>query len=144
MITVPTVTNIYINILDQVLAIELCKKEISKKILLLKPGKRRLNFIHSFLGYDLNKHELLEHAAVIALHNDEQDILERISQFYYYREEEDLLSHIRKEIRLNSVLMETIKKQLNNHNLTFVEKRMLKEITKYVLEQAREYMKKGK
>ncbi|NLB87816.1 MAG: hypothetical protein GX790_01110, partial [Syntrophomonadaceae bacterium] len=103
MINMPTVTNIYINIFDQVMAIELCKKELSKKILLLKPCKRRLNFIHSFLGYDLNKHELLEHATVIALHNDEKDILEKIDHFYSYREEEDLLNHIRKEIMLNSV-----------------------------------------
>lgn len=139
----PTVINLYRNILEQVYSIELCKKELSKKMLLLKAGKRRLSFIHSFLSYDLNKHELLEHATVVALHNEERDILEEIKQFYLYREEEDLLNHIRKEIRLNSVLMETVKKQLNNKNLTFVEKRMIKEITKYVLEQAREYMKKN-
>lgn len=140
----PTITNLYKNILEQVYSIELCKKELSKKMLLLKAGKRRLNYIHSFLSYDLSKHELLEHATIVAIHNGEDDILEEINRFYINREEEDLLSHIRKEIRLNSVLMETVKKQLNNKNLTFVEKRMIKEITKYVLEQAREYMRKNK
>ena len=93
MITVPTVTNIYINILDHGIGYRIhVKKEISKNPALKTRQAQRLNFIHSFLGYDLNKYELLEHAAAIALSQcDEQDILERISQFYYYREARGLI-----------------------------------------------------
>jgi hypothetical protein len=49
----PTITPLYKNILDQVLAIELCKKELSKKMLLLKDGKRKQNYVRSFLSYDV-------------------------------------------------------------------------------------------
>ncbi len=137
-----SVTALYKNILEQVLAIELCKKELSKKMLLLKDGKRKLSYIHSFLSYDLNKHELLEHAAVVAIHNREAEILEQIEKFYAYSSGEDILASIRKEIKTSCSLMDIVKKQLNNpQGLTFVEKRMLSETNKYVLEQAREYMK---
>lgn len=141
----PTATTIYKNIFEQVLAIELCKKELSKKILLLKDGKRRLNFIHSFLSYDLNKHELLEHATVVAFHNQEIEILNDISRFYSYSEEDEILDCIRKEIKMSRSLMEAIRKKINNpQGLTFIEKRMLNEINKYVIEQARQYMKMKK
>lgn len=141
----PTATNLYQNIFEQIFAIELCKKELSKKMLLQKDIKNRQKYIYSFLNYDVNKHELLEHAAIVAYHNDEKDILLKISSYYKDNTEEDIINIIREEIKNIRSLHFIVKKQISfPQNLSFVEKRRLNDINKYVLEQARLYMQTKK
>ncbi|HZK43625.1 MAG TPA: hypothetical protein VFC73_04985 [Syntrophomonadaceae bacterium] len=141
----PTATSLYKNIFEQILTIETCKKDLSKKILLLKEGKRRTSYIYAFLSYDFNKHELLEHATIVALHNYEETILENIKKFYSHCTEDEILTCIRKEIKTSKMLLDSVKKQMHNKSeLSFTEKRMFDEVCKYVVEQAREYMKINK
>jgi hypothetical protein len=63
------VAAIYTGILEQVMRVEKLKRALSKQILTVKDKKRRLDLICKFLEYDLNKHQLFEQAAVIALSN---------------------------------------------------------------------------
>ncbi len=136
------VNSLYKNTLEQVLAIELKKKDLSHKILLLKEGKRKWTHMYTFLSYDVSKHELLEHITVVFMQNKEDELIKQIENFYLYRNDADVLVAIRKEIKTDLAFMEVVKKQLNHPaNLTFVEKRMLNEISKFIIEMAREYMK---
>ncbi len=138
-------TTLYSNIFEQVLAIELCKKELSKKILLFKEASKRQRYIFSFLNYDVNKHELLEHAAIIAYQHKEKEVLEKIGNFYKDRAGEDIMDAIKQEINLAKSLNIVVQKQINYpQRLSFVEKRRLSDINKYVLEQARAYMRVNK
>ncbi len=141
--SIPTI--LYSNIFEQVLAIELCKKELSKKMLLFKEAKQRQRYIYSFLNYDVNKHELLEHAALIAYQHNEKEVLDRISRFYADNPEENIIESIRQEMKLAKSLNFVVQKQINYpQRLSFVEKRKLSDINKYVLEQARAYMRVNK
>ena len=83
---------LYQDILQQVMVLESYKKELSIKILLTKDGSsRRLGLILRFLNYDLDKHELLEHAAVLAMSNQADIILEDLQRLYAYTDGNDLI-----------------------------------------------------
>jgi hypothetical protein len=94
------VLSIYKDILDQVLIREGYKKDISRTIVMSKISSRRLHLIYSFLGFDLDKHRLLEYAAIVALSNDEPIVLHNLKKFYSHSEENDILDQIRREIIL--------------------------------------------
>jgi hypothetical protein len=135
-----TVLSIYKDILDQVLIRESYKKDISRTIVMSKNSNRRLHLITSFLGFDLDKHRLLEYAAIIALSNDEPTILHNLKKFYSHSEEGDILDQIRREIILVDKYMEIINKEIKRPgSSSFIEKRMIQEISKYVLALARAY-----
>jgi hypothetical protein len=134
------VISLYKNILDEVINLENKKREISIQILLTKNESKRLNLISSFLTYDLNKHELLERAAVIAVQNKELNVLEQLQKMYSHCEDDELLNKIRKEIKYIKRFRKNINKAVKYPDfLSFFERRMIQEISKYVVEQARIY-----
>ncbi len=134
------IVNLYRNILNEVIVIENHKKEISKEILLTRDEKKRLGLIYRFLGYDLKKHELLDRAAVAAINNNEEEVIGHLQKLYSQCKEEGLVTEIRKEIKYTEKFLKTIDKAIKYPEFrTFFERRMTKEISKYVIEQARMY-----
>ncbi|MDD3269196.1 MAG: hypothetical protein PHX14_07735 [Syntrophomonadaceae bacterium] len=131
---------LYKDLLKQVSVLESCKREISSEILLTKKGKARLSLIYNFLSYDLDKHELLEHAAVLAISNKEEMMIEDLEKLYMHHDGKELIEKIRSEIKLIKKFMQTINKAVKFPDASsFFERRMIQEISKYVLEQARLY-----
>ena len=135
------VMTFYQSILQQVLKIEVLKKELSREILICRDKKSRLKLINSFLQYDLKKHELLEHAAVVAAGNEEMKILDDIRELYVHTgKNEDTITIIREEITLVRQFLYLIENAFKPHStLNFLEKRMAQEVEKYVTEQAKIY-----
>lgn len=129
-------------ILKEIQIIEAAKGEISLQ-LLLKPIKfKRQNFICDFLRYELDKHELMEELALYAINNNETEILKNMELFYSHVEEGTLLFKIRKEIYSTETFIRSMKKDMaNSKGSSFLEKRLVQEINKYVMAQARCYRK---
>ncbi|MGI6452041.1 MAG: hypothetical protein ACOX0E_00925 [Syntrophomonadaceae bacterium] len=133
---------IYRNILEQVKIIENYKRDLSSHILMIKNNEKRLQMVYDFLSYDMDRHQLLEHVAVVALNNNQVTVLEDLSHLYGKDTENDILATIRREISDTQHLMDTVKKMIKQPlSRSFFERRMAQEITKYVLEQARLYNK---
>lgn len=134
---------LYKGILEQVVALEAHKKEISADILLTRDNKKRSELVRAFLGFDLEKHELLEEAAVVALNNREDAILEHLERLYAHtRTEGAALDRIRSEIGYARQFIRAMDKYRSlPYNMNFTERRMVQEIIKYVVEQARLYVK---
>lgn len=135
----------YQNILQQVLTLELDKKNLSTDILITRNKDHRLNLILNFLDCDLKKHELLEHAAVVAMSNGETSVLEHIEQLYaHINGDKETIDRIQEEVELVRRFIHLLTK-LDKHpdTLSFFERRMVQEIVKYVMEQARMYNKSG-
>lgn len=134
------VVTLYNNILEQVTQLEGSKRQISTDILLARDNRKRLSLIYNFLSYDLSKHELLEQAAVIALNNKEKLVLDHLERLYLKEGDEETIIRIRREISVTQKFMKIINRARDkNAALTFSERRMLQEITKYVVAQARLY-----
>lgn len=134
------VVTLYNNILEQVTQLESSKKKISVDILLAKEGRKRLSLIYNFLSYDLSKHELMEQAAVIALTNKEKLVLDHLERLYVKEGDEETIVCIRREINITQKFMKVVNRARDkNATLTFSERRMLQEITKYIVAQARLY-----
>jgi hypothetical protein len=120
--------------------LENSKKEISTELLLAREERKRLALIYNFLSYDLSKHELLEQAAVIALTNREQLVLEHLNRLYSTVEEEETIDKIRYEIKCTQRFMKVVSRAKDEKSaLTFSERRMVQEIIKFVVAQARLY-----
>lgn len=136
-----TIKTLYQDILQQVMVLESCKRELSIQILLCKSGSsRKMDLILRFLNYDFDKHILLEHAAVLAMSNQVEDILEDLQKFYTHNAGNSVIEKIRTEIKLLQRFINTIKKSIKYPKTrTFYERRMVQEISKYVIEQARQY-----
>jgi len=135
----------YQNILQQVLTLELDKKNLSSNILITRNKDHRISLILHFLDCDLKKHELLEHAAVVAMSNRETSILEHLGQLYaHVGSDKGTIDRIQAEIEFVRRFINLLTK-LDKHPdmLSFFERRMVQEIVKYVMEQARIYNKSG-
>lgn len=131
---------IYKGILEQVMLLEKTKKELSKQILIHKNSPKRLDLIYRFLSCDLNKHELFEQAAVIAINNNETGVLDHLKRLYEPFGNGSVIEKIRREIRYTRRFMEVTKRAKKDRNyITFTERRMVQEIHKYVLAQCRAY-----
>ena len=134
------VAAIYTGILEQVMRVEKLKRALSKQILTVKDKKRRLDLICKFLEYDLNKHQLFEQAAVIALSNGEDSIAQHIQALYEPFGYGELIERIRKELGYTHRFIQVMDKAKNQPELlSFTERRMVQEISKYVLAQCRLY-----
>lgn len=134
------VGNFYKNVLDKVLLLEKAKKDLSRQILLCREDKKRLNFIRQFLQYELNRHELFEHAAVAAMNNRDEKVLKDIARFYGIDDENEVLSAVRSEISINRKFITSLEKVMKYPRFaSFSERRLVKEIEKYILEKARIY-----
>ncbi|MEQ8173683.1 MAG: hypothetical protein ABRQ26_01325 [Syntrophomonadaceae bacterium] len=130
----------YNDVLKQVDVLERQKKDLSRDLLLYKEGRRRMKLIYAFLSYDLDKHELFEHAAVCAMCNNEEHVLYDLQDFYAHVRGGDLMDRIRTEIKCTRRFMQLVEKSMENEGgLNFTERRLLQELCKYILEQARLY-----
>lgn len=130
----------YGDILRQVNVLENQKRDLSRDILLYREAHRRLKMIHAFLSYDLDKHELFEHAAVCALCNEEDYVLEDLYEFYAHVRGGELIDRIRSEIKCTRRFLQLVEKSMEDENrLNFTERRLLQEVCKYIVEQARLY-----
>ena len=135
------VAAIYTGILEQVVRLEKSKKELSKQILISKDNRKKLDLVYKFLGYELNKHQLFEQAAVIALSNKEKFVINHLGCLYEPFGNGELIDQIRKEIAYTKRFMEVTEKARSEKDSTsFTERRMVQEISKFVLAQCRIYM----
>jgi len=128
------------DILREVVYTEKVKMAISQEILMVKNDCVRQELIYNFLSYELDKHEILEQAAIMALEKGEYDLLKQLELFYKHCEGLVLLDKIRTEITHTELFLETVDKALEDvDSISFVERRLIKEINKYVVTQARYY-----
>lgn len=128
------------DIMQEVIYAEMVKTTISKEILLVKDKNVRQKLIYSFLSYDLDKHEILQHAAIYAIENDENDLIKQLELYYKHCEGRALLDKIRAEVVNTELFLSTVEKAIENcDSFSFVERRLLKEINEYVVTQARYY-----
>ena len=135
------VNSLYKNTIEQVLVIESCKKDISMQILMVRDEKR-WNLIQDFLEHDLQKHLLLEQAAVIAINNGADEIIQDLESLYQHTSGPDLMTKIRTECLQVEKFIKLIKKGRKHKDwLSFTERRAMQDISKFVLEHAREYNK---
>lgn len=135
------VTSIYKNTIEQVLVIESGKKDIAMQILMIRDDKR-WGLIQEFLEHDLQKHLLLEQAAVVAINNGANEIVEDLENLYQHTSGPDLITKIRTECSQVEKFIKLIKKGRKHKDwLSFTERRAMQELSKFILEQAREYNK---
>lgn len=140
--SVEMVKTFYGGILTQVLALENSKKELAETILLLKNLKDKLPLIKEFLSLNIQKNLLFEQAAVAAMQNQASGVLEHLGRLYGGVEEDQVIEVIREELERDQRLIETVKKRIKYpYSGTFLERRLLQEIDKYVVNQARQYNK---
>jgi len=131
---------LYREVLEKNKYIEQQKKQVSSKMLLVKNTEERINFITEFLNWELKRHEITEHIAVIALNNRKNHIITGLQQLYPGEKNGDVLTVIRENIDYYQTIIGLMHKRRKFPlYLSFVERRMVKEITRYVLDQARLY-----
>lgn len=134
------IDSIYRSIIEQVVIIEGIKKEISRALLLVKDSDKKIKQVYNFLSYDLEKHRLLEYAAVMATEEGEGQILRNLQKFYSYADGDDLIEKINLEIVCIMRYLEILRHEIKNKGSSdFVERRMIQEICKYVVAMAKIY-----
>lgn len=134
------IDSIYRSIIEQVVIIEGIKREISRALLLVKDSDKKIKQVYNFLSYDLEKHRLLEYAAVMATEEGEGQILRNLQKFYSYAEGDDLIEKINLEIVCIMRYLEILRHEIKNKGSSdFVERRMIQEICKYVVAMAKIY-----
>ncbi|NLU49870.1 MAG: hypothetical protein GXX09_05595 [Syntrophomonadaceae bacterium] len=132
----------YRDILTQVLSIEARKKRASESLLLTKSDRQRLKIIREFLTLDIDKHTLLEQAAITAFRNEAYDILDHLLKLYALDDYDKLMDCIREEIsRTQRLLLPVVNEIKYPKTSGFFERRVIQEVDKYVTVQAREYIK---
>jgi hypothetical protein len=139
------IDSVYRSIIEQVMLIEGIKKEISRSLLLLKDSEKKIKQVYNFLSYDLEKHRLLEYAAVMAADEEDKQILNNLQKFYSYTDGDDLIEKINVEIVCILRYLEILRNEIKNKGSSdFVERRMIQEICKYVIAMARMYGRRTK
>ena len=137
-----TVKAFYRDILVHVLSIESRKKQVSQRLLLTKSERLRLRIIREFLSLDLDKHTLLQQAAVVGFQNREFDVLDHLRKLYGVEDYDELPERIRQEIQRTERLLLPIVNEIRYPKSSgFFERRLVQEVNKYVTSQAREYVK---
>lgn len=133
-------STIFMDILQEVIYGENVKKTISQEILMIKSDFMRQELIYDFLSYELDKHEILEQAALLAVENGEDYLLRQLERFYKHCDGLDLLDKIHAEITHTAKFLKIVEKAIEDfESISFVERRLIKEINKYVVTQARYY-----
>lgn len=136
----PTRSSHLVDILQEILYVENTKRLICQELLLVRENDLRQKLVYGFLCSDLDKHEILEQAAVLAVERCEDFLLKQLELFYKHCEGRDLLYKIRTEIMRTELYLDTIDKAIEAPgSISFIERRLTKEIIKYVLTQARYY-----
>lgn len=130
------------DILQEILYAENTKRLICQELLLVKDNDLRQKLVYDFLCSDLDKHEILAQATVMAIEINEDFFLKRLEKFYRHCEGGDLLYKINTEIIRTQLYLDTIEKaQDKQESISFMERRLIKEIIKCVMTQARYYNK---
>ncbi|MGE5416902.1 MAG: hypothetical protein ACM3UZ_09095 [Acidobacteriota bacterium] len=136
------VKSFYRDILNSVLDLESRKKRASETILLIKAPREKLPYIRDLLNHDLEKHRLLEQAAVAAMQNHADEILTHLCKLYDVKAGTEVIDVIRDEIARNERLLDPVNKEIKGpKTCSFTERRLLQEINKFAATQAREYIK---
>lgn len=132
----------YHDILKRILLLEIEKKETAQRILVLKSETDRLPLMRDFLQADLTKHQLLEQVAVSAMQNQVSEVLDQIGRFYSPADGTSQIECIRAEItRCESMLALVDKNIMHPRTCTFFERRILRDVNRLVISQARDYSK---
>lgn len=132
----------YRDVLTQVLTVEAKKKRASERLLLTKSDRQRLRIIQEFLTLDIDKHNLLQQAAIVAFRNESRDVLDHLLKLYALDDYDQIMDCIREEINRTEKLLGPIANEIKYPKTsTFFERRLIQEINKYVTCQAREYIK---
>jgi hypothetical protein len=129
-------------IFNEVVLAEKCRKDLSRALLVEKDKKGQIILIYSFLCYELDKHEMFHEAALLAQDCAEQKVIDQLMCYYRYSPGNDLLERIKAEINSSAFLVHLVKKKIAEPDvLSFMERRYIQEIGKYVMSQARLYAK---
>lgn len=130
------------DILQEILYVENIKRLICRELLLVKENDLRQKLVYDFLCSDLEKHEILAQAAMMAIEKNEDFFLKRLEDFYQHCEGWDVLYKINTEIMRTQLYINTMEKAMHTPvAISFLERRLIKEIIKYVIAQARYYNK---
>ncbi len=130
----------FTEILQELLNIEKTKQMICHELLQVSDKDVQLKLVYSFLASDLDKHEMLEQAALLACKETEDYLLKQLELFYKHCEGKDLLLKIRAEISRVEMYLDTVDKAIENSAaISFMERRLIQEISRYVITQARYY-----
>lgn len=134
--------NFYSDILNQVLQTENKKKGAAEKMLIIRSDDDKWPYVRDFLSCDLEKHRLLEQAAVAAMQNKSDRVLAHISRLYEECGVDQVIDIVRAEIDRDQKMLTVIVKQIKHpDSISFFERRFLQEIRKYMVHQARLYVK---
>ena len=140
--TIEMVRTFYHDILKRILLLEIEKKETARRILVLKSDTDRLPLMRDFLQADLTKHQLLEQVTVSAMQNQVFEVLDQIGRFYSSADGISQIECIRTEItRCESMLALVDKSIKHPRTCTFFERRILRDVNRLVISQARDYSK---
>lgn len=127
-------------ILEEILYIEQTRRSICQELLLVRDVETKRKLAGNFLSCSLDKHEVLEQAVIRAMQVNDETVLEQLDSFYRHCEGKDLLSKIRSEIIRTQLYLDVIDRALDfPDTISFIERRLIKEIMKFVITQARCY-----
>lgn len=133
-----TTHDLYMEILQQVMLLERHRYQLSQSLLHIKNHVRRRQLILSFLTLDLKKHQLFAYVAQTAVQVGDLTVINRLRNFYRHgTNSENIVMIIQDEINNTQKFINVIQKSLHSWvDMSFAEKRLTKEIEKYILARA--------
>lgn len=132
---------VYKEALSQVLAMENIKKDLSRLMLQQREAAERRSIIIDFISQDLKKHSLLAQMAAEGTNRDDVEVLTSICHLYGVDNADDLWNKIESHQRLNQRMLDLLQKEMEHPGEgDFLERRLLMEIEKQALRQARDYL----
>lgn len=130
----------YQNILLQVLNLEREKKKVAEALLLVKGEQEKIPYVRDLLRLDLAKHRLMEQALSVAAQNKSDEVMEHILKMYPEAACDNISCIIRGSIERDESLLKPLEKAIKHPDfITFFERRILREIEKFAMEEARVY-----
>lgn len=137
----PDLKQLYRETIDRVLQLEQRKKEVALCVVRQKNKVDRREPIYRFVKLEWEKQYLLYRLAVSASESCDEEVLGKIGYLYGLSEVGELLPRIKYHINVYQSMMEVLEKELKcPHSSDFLERRLLMEIDKQVMTQARQYL----
>lgn len=125
-------------LIEDVLQLEKIRRELGRQILFTRNRQERQKLIYTFLSYELDKHEIMADIALITISENKSMILAQLECYYQHIQGEDLLEKIDGEIKQIRSYLQLIHRSIHAvSSLSFAERRILQELNKYILVQAR-------
>lgn len=132
---------VYKETLTQVLALETKKKDLSRVMLQQHEGVERRRTIMEFINMDLLKHNMLAQMLAQTTNQQDLEVLASIGNLYGVGDSEELWAKVESHQRLNRRMLDLLEREIEIPGQgDFVERRLLMEIEKQALRQARDYM----